>query len=199
MSFHEVRFPEDISAGSIGGPEFRTEVVVLASGHEQRNQEWTQERERWNVAYGVRTTEQMTTLIEFFKARRGRLYGFRFKNPDDYAATLETLGTGDGSTTEFQLVKTYTSGGETHTREITKPVSGTVEVFVDSVQQSESEVSVDTTTGIVTVASPPGSGEVVTATFEFDVPVRFDTDYLPIDLTAPEARATDVPVVEIRI
>lgn len=198
MSFHEVSFPEDLSEGSIGGPEFKTEVVVLASGHEKRNQNWTYERERWQVAYGVKTVADLQALLTFFKARRGRLHGFRFKNPDDFTATLETLGTGDGSTTEFQLVKTYSSGGETHTREITKPVSGTVDVFLDSVQQSESEVSVDTTTGIVTFSAAPSSGEVVTATFEFDVPVRFDTDHLPINLTTYLARSADVPLIEIR-
>jgi len=197
-SFHEVQFPTDISYRSAGGPEFSTEVIELGSGFEKRNQNWTYPRERWNVAYGVKEQDDLVSLIEFFYARRGRAIGFRFKNHDDYTATTVELGTGDGVTDDFQLVKIYTSGGETFTRKITKPVSGETTIYVDSVEQS-SEVSIDTTTGLVTFDSPPTSGEVITATFEFDIPVRFDTDYLPMNLESYLVRSADVPILEIRV
>lgn len=197
MSFHEVQFPTDIAYGSSGGPEFSTEVIQLGSGYEKRNQNWTYPRERWNVGYGVKTKTQLSTLRTFFYARRGRVYGFRFKNHDDYQATGVQIGEGDGTTDEFQLVKTYTSGGETFTRKIAKPVSGTVHIYVDSVETFG--FTVDTTTGVVTLSSTPDSGEVITADFEFDVPVRFDTDHLPVDFTSYEVRAADVPVVEIKV
>lgn len=200
MSFHEVQFPTDISYKSIAGPEFNTEVVILGSAFEKRNINWTYPRERWQVAYGVKTKALLDTLRTFFYARQGRAYGFRFKNHDDYQGTDEELGTGDGSDTTFQLVKIYSSGGNDFTRKITKPVSGTVTVYIDSVEQSDpGDYSVDLTTGIVTFTSAPGSGETITATFEFDIPVRFDTDYLPAEFSTYEARAADVPILEIRV
>jgi uncharacterized protein (TIGR02217 family) len=197
-AFHEVQFPTDISEGSTGGPQFNTEVVALSSGYEKRNANWDYPRERWNVAYGIKDESLLTLLSEFFYARKGRLTGFRFKNPDDFQTTDEELGTGDGSTQGFQLVRTYTSGGETTTRKITKPVAGTVDVYVDSVLQG-SNVSVDTTTGIVTFDSPPSSGEVITADFDFDIPVRFDVDHIPIQFPSYQARAVDVPIVELKL
>ena len=198
MAFHEVQFPTDISFGSAGGPQFNTEVIELGSAFEKRNQNWTYSRERWDVAYGIDTKTKLTALATFFYARRGKAHGFRFKNHDDYQATNQELGSGDGATTTFQLVKLYTSGGETYTRKITKPVTGTITVYLDSVEQT-STISVSTTTGIVTFDSAPSSGEIVTADFDFDIPVRFDTDHLPINFAQYEARAASVPIVEIRV
>lgn len=198
VDFHEVQFPTDISYGSAGGPEFSTEVIELGSGYERRNQNWTYPRERWNVAYGVKTTALLQLLIKFFYARHGRAIGFRFKNPDDYTASGQQLGISDGSTVEYQLIKTYISGGQTLTRKISKPVSGTVHIYIDSVEQV-SDWSVDTTTGIVTFGTAPGFNTIITADFEFDIPVRFDSDYLPMRLETYLARSAEVPIVEIRV
>lgn len=195
--FHEIQFPTDISYGSQGGPEFSTEIVQLGSGHEQRNQNWTYSRERWNVAYGVTTADLLAALIDFFYARKGRAIGFRFKNHDDYQGTDEELGDGDGSTVDFQLVKVYGTGSETYTRKISKPITGTVTIYVDGTP--EGGVTIDYETGIVTFSVAPSSGEVVTATFEFDVPARFDVDHLPVNLDTYEARSADVPIVELML
>lgn len=176
-SFHETRFPEDIAYGSGGGPEYATDIVITQGGYERRNINWTAARARYNVAYGVKTQEQLASLIAFFRARKGRAYGFRFKDWTDYSGASEVIGTGDGSTVAFQLTKTYTSGEGSEVRHITKPVSGSVKVYLDDVQQS-SGWSVDTTTGVITFDVAPGADVVVTAGFEFDVPVRFDTDRL---------------------
>jgi len=203
--FHDVRFPTDISYGSSGGPEFSTEVVELGSGREQRNINWSYARERWNVAYGVKAQEQLDALIRFFYARRGRAYGFRFKNHNDCQVDDSEIGLGDGSTTEFQLVCSYTDAGGTFTRKISKPVSGNVHIFIDGQEvdpdDSVTPWSVDHATGLVTIGSiaPPSSGEVITATFDFDIPVRFDTDYLPVTLETYLAKSANVPIVEIML
>ena len=135
--FHEVRFPPDIAYGAVGGPEYRTTVVVTASGREQRNSAWAQARGRWNVASGLKKREQVAALIAFFRARKGRAHGFRFKDWTDYQATGQPLGTGDGTATTFQLVKRYPSGSEVERRIITKPVASTVKVYRDGVQADE--------------------------------------------------------------
>lgn len=197
-AFVEVQFPTDISFGSEGGPEFSTEIITLGSGHEQRNQNWSQPRERWNVAYGVDTEPKLLLLREFFMARRGMAVGFRFKNHDDFEAIDESIGTGDAVETAFQLTKAYTSGAGTLVRNITKPVIGSETIYLSGVPQDISTFELDYTTGIVTFDSPPGGAVAITATFDFDIPMRFDTDYMPIQFVTYEARAASVPIMEIR-
>jgi uncharacterized protein (TIGR02217 family) len=198
MGFVEVQFPQDISYGSSGGPEYATDIVISQSGYEQRNVGWEQARARYNVAHGVKTKTQLDALIAFFRARKGRAYGFRFKDWTDYQASNEMIGTGNGTTTQFQLVKHYTSGSVTEARIIKKPVTGTVQIYVNAVQQ-KSGVSTDTATGLVTFMSPPASGATVSASFQFDVPVRFDTDRLSATLEAYGIQSwLDIPLIEVR-
>jgi len=199
MSFEEVQFPSDISYGANGGPMFLTDVVATVSGYEQRNSKWSQSLAKYNVASGVKTETQWQALIAFFRARRGKAVGFRFKDWSDYSAENAGIGTGDDSTTDFQLVKLYTSGSVAVSRDITKPVAGTVDIYVDAVLQA-SGVTVDTTTGIVTFDTAPAGGEVISADFEFDVPVRFDTDEMAISMDSFDAgNWSSIPLIEVRI
>lgn len=198
MGFAEVQFPPDISYGSSGGPEYATDIVVSVSGHEQRNVTWSQARARYNVAKGVKTREQLAALIAFFRARKGRAYGFRFKDWTDYAASMELIGNGDGMRTQFQLVKRYASGSGQESRLIAKPVTGTVKLYKNSVLQT-SGVSVDMTSGMVTFTTAPASGVFINADFEFDVPVRFDTDRLSASLDSYGTHSwQDIPLIEVR-
>ncbi len=199
MGFVETQFPTDISYGSSGGPEYATDIVASQSGHEQRNVNWQQARARFNVAHGVKTKAQLDALIAFFRARKGRAYGFRFKDWTDYQTSGQLIGVGNGTQTSFQLVKTYVSGAVTETRTITKPVSGTVQVYKNNVLQS-SGISINYATGVVTFVAPPATGVNVTANFEFDVPVRFDTDRLSARLEAYGVHSwLDIPLVEVRV
>jgi len=212
MAFHEVRFPTGISRGASGGPERRTEIVTLGSGFEERNQRWSDSRRRYDAGYGVRGTDDLYTVIAFFEERRGQLHGFRWKDWADYkscapleavSATDQVLGTGDGAEDAFQLVKVYGSAVAPWTRTITKPVSGTVRVALDSTEQTEgTDFTVDTATGVVTFepGSVPGNGVSVTAGFEFDVPARFDTDRLAVNLEMfSHGDIPNIPIVELRI
>jgi len=207
MAFHEIRFPDNISRGARGGPERRTQIVELASGDEERNASWANSRRRYDAAYGIRRADDLAAVVAFFEARNGRLYGFRWKDWGDYksclpsetpSATDQAIGTGDGTTTIFQLVKAYSSGAQTWTRTITKPVAGTVTVARNGIVQV-SGWSVDTTTGQITFTTAPANGVTITAGFEFDVPVRFDTDRL--DVTHDIERLgsiTSIPLIEVR-
>ena len=207
MAFHEVRFPDNISRGARGGPERRTQIVELASGDEERNASWANSRRRYDVAYGIRRADDLAAVVAFFEARNGRLHGFRFRDWADYksclpsqspAATDQGIGTGDGETTSFQLLKTYLSGVQYWSRSITKPVSGSVRIALEGVEQV-SGWSVDTTSGLVTFDAPPGAGVLVTAGFEYDVPVRFDSDTLDVTLDIERLGSiTSISLVEIR-
>ena len=204
MTFHEIRFPSAIAFHSSGGPERKTEIVTLGSGFEERNAVWASSRRRYDAGTGIRTLDDIHAIIAFFEARLGRLHAFRFKDPLDFkscapqatpAPTDQPLTASDATT--FQLAKTYTSGPSSWIRTIAKPVAGTVRIAVDGVEQTAG-FTVDTTTGRVTFDSAP-SGPV-TAGFEFDVPVRFDTDTLAVnlaDFTAGEV--PNVPLIEVRV
>ena len=199
MAFHEVRFPDDIAYGATGGPEFATSVVATASGYEQRNINWSAARGRWDVASGLKKQTQLDTLIAFFRARKGRAYGFRFKDWTDYKATAQALGAGNGTITTFQLIRTYSSGGSTDVRTITKPVAGSVKVYLAGVLQA-SGWSVNTTTGVITFSAAPANGVAVSADYEFDVPVRFDTDRMAVTIEQINLHQwSGIPIVEIRV
>ena len=212
MAFHEVRFPVDISSGARGGPERRTEIVQIASGYEERNQRWANSRRRYDAAYGVQTVNDVFAVVEFFEERRARLHGFRWKDYGDYkscdpsstvSSVDQDIAIGDGVTAAFQIIKTYGSVYAPWERDIKKPVSGTVLVSVDTVDQVlNTDFVLDTTTGIITflAGSIPAYGASIAAGYEFDVPVRFDADQLLVTHEAGDLSVIDsVPIVEIRI
>ncbi|MBM7068031.1 DUF2460 domain-containing protein [Actibacterium sp. 188UL27-1] len=210
MGFHEVRFPASLSFGSAGGPERRTEVVTLANGFEERNTPWTHSRRRYDAGMGVRSLDDVGILLAFFEARRGQLHGFRWKDwadfksgaaSDDVGATDQQIGLGDGVADVFQLSKTYVSGQYSYTRPIAKPVAESVRVAVDGVALVEDvDYALDLVGGAVTLVDVPVAGSVITAGFEFDVPVRFDTDRIQSSVASFEAGdVPSVPVVEVRV
>ena len=206
-AFHDVRFPLDIARRAQAVVARRTEIVVLASGHEHRNARWRDARRSWQVGYGIKNADDLQTVIAFFEARRGRLHAFRFRDWADWkscpplqtpAATDQAIGTGDGSTKTFQLIKKYGTGSTAISRRITRPVSGTVKVAINGVEQN-SGFSINHDTGVVTFDTAPANGASITAGYEFDVPARFDTDELRIDLESYRfGQAPDLDIVEVR-
>lgn len=208
MPFIETRLPVRLAFGSTGGVERRTDIVSLASGYEQRSTPWADGRRRYLIGGGVRPLEEAQALVAFFEARRGRLTGFRFQDFSDFVSSApgaaitaldQPIGTGDGATTTFQLVKAYGGAGG-YVRPIRKPVAGTALVAVAGAALATSAFSVDTTTGLVTLAAPPAPGQAITAGFQFDVPVRFDADRIDLTLESFEAaRLVAVPLLEIRV
>ena len=203
-AFHDIRFPTNISLDASGGPERRTRIVTLASGHEERNAPWAQSRRRYEAGYGVRSLDDIHAVIAFFEARRGRLHGFRWKDWADHRSGPpssspnpldQLLAIADGTMATFPLVKTYASGPAAETRSITHPVEGTVIAAIDGVL-----APVTVTGDTITFAAPPQQGAEITAGFEFDTPVRFDTDRLDINLAGFKAgEIPSIPVVELRI
>ena len=210
MSFHEVLFPLDIALNTEGGPTRRTEIVALASGHEERNSPWAGSRRAFNAGYGVKSLADIEDVIAFFEARCGRLYGSRFRDPFDCksgriteapAQDDQLLGEGDGTATAFQLVKRYRSGPAAYVRPIKKPAAGSVRVAVAGRTLSEgADFSVDETTGFIMLAAAPAPGAAVTAGFAFDTPVRFDTDEMRINLAAFKAGdIPSIPLIEVLV
>lgn len=194
MAFDNVRLPDDIERESISAPRFQTSVVTLGKGAEQRNVDWAQQRLSFDISYGIQYETDVKVIVDFFYARLGRARGFRFKDWSDYKAVDEHLGTGDGVKTQFQLVRNYTSS-VTYVRKILCPVAGTISVKVDGVAAL---YSIDLATGIITLNTPAADGKAVTASFEFDVPVRFDSDKLELNIAIFNASAIEsITLVEL--
>lgn len=208
--FHEVRFPLRLALGTSGGPVRRTDIVSLSNGRENRNRRWRDARRHYDAGSGIKSIGDLYAVLEFFEARAGQLYGFRFRDPLDFkscapggtvAANDQALGTGDGVTAVFQLSKTYGDAGGVSVREIAKPVAGTVVISLSGTAVAPTDFTLDAATGRVTFlpSKIPASGAVIRAGFEFDVPVRFDTDRIDVDLAQFQAgRIPSIPLVEIK-
>jgi uncharacterized protein (TIGR02217 family) len=210
MSFHDIRFPASLSLGAVGGPERRVEIVTLANGHEERNAPWAHSRRRYDAGMGLRSLDDVATLVAFFEAREGQLHAFRWKDWSDFKSCQpsgevtgedQVIGAGDEVTSSFQLVKSYASGDSVYVRPIRKPVAGTVQITVSGEPQAEGgDYALDTATGIVTFSHPPDIQAVIRAGYEFDVPVRFATDAIRTSMASFNAgEVPDVPVIEVRL
>ena len=209
MAFHEVSLPARLAFGSTGGVERRTEIVTLGSGFERRSTPWAQGRRRYLIGANLRSLDDMAALTAFFEARRGRLYGFRFRDFADFKSCApgsgigpldQVLGEGDGTRTVFPLVKRYGENDDVLERPIAKPVEGTARIAVGGVELAASSFAVDAATGLATLDAAPAAGAVVTAGFAFDTPVRFDADRIEVTLESFDAgRMAAVPLIEVRV
>lgn len=207
MNFHETRFSPAISFGASGGVERRTEIVTLVNGFEERNSPWAQSRRRYDAGLGVRSFDDLAQVLAFFESRQGQLYGFRWKDWLDHKSCAPSAEISpedqllDGTGATRQLVKVYADAAGAYTRTICKPVPGTVRLAVNGVEQTEgTDFTVDTATGLIIFTTAPTTGASVTAGFEFDVPVRFDSDTLDVNLAAFEAGdIPSIPIIEVRV
>ncbi|MGV3490139.1 MAG: phage distal tail protein, Rcc01695 family [Devosia sp.] len=207
VAFHAVRFPLDIALGARGGPERATDIVTLASGREERNSRWQHARRRYNAGYGVKSRADMQAVLAFFEERRGRFHSFLWRDGFDFSsngtmapgATDQFIGLGDGVRISFDLTKRYGANFDPYLRPVTKPVAGTVVIAVGGVAVPDTDYTVDALTGTVTFDVPPAPGAAATAGFLFDVPVRFDTDRLDIELSSFDAaEVPNIPLIEVR-
>lgn len=201
----DVRLPEKWSNGSSGGPAFLTGQVRLAGGDVHRTRQWQDPLHRWDIAHNIKRPEDIADLRAFHMARAGAHRGFLFKDWLDYTSAADggtaptaldqPLGIGDGATTDFQLVKRYADTINPYDRPIAWPVTGTLVVAADGTPIG-SGVSVDRGTGIVTITPAPAAAVVLTAGFEFDVPVHFEDDWLSITFDTINSRSAQAIVIE---
>ena len=209
----DARLEEEIERGAQGGPRFKTSIISLSSGFEKRNIQWSQARAEWNIAYGVQSDADFTSVLDTFYAARGQAFGFRFRDWADYIVSdvlgqRQLIGTGDGVELNFQLIKTYVLGATTYTRNITRPSpSVPVKIYVDDVLQvgggTDYTLTIPDFLGQVQFVVAPAASLDITASFEFDIPVRFADDKFLLEIqraTASGAAASisDITLLEIR-
>lgn len=209
MAFHDVQLPDDIERGAQGGPRFKTTILTLVGGAEQRNIDWQQTRAAYDISYGIVDADDVDAgydlVREFYYARKGRGHSFRFKDWTDFEMDRQIIGATDGSLAIFQIFKRYTSGGFDHDRTLEKIVSGSLSVWVNNAAITEgagaSEYQVDLLTGIITIGSTLAaqSGTDVEALTEFDVPVRFADDAMDVAaMLATVGNIPAIPLIEVK-
>mgnify|MGYP006219381795 FL=1 len=86
--FHEVRFPLAVALGGSGGPERKTEIVTTGSGREERIARWAHAKRKYDAGTGVKTIAALAEIVTFFEERRGRLFGFRWRDRLDWTLRL---------------------------------------------------------------------------------------------------------------
>ncbi|WP_324697275.1 DUF2460 domain-containing protein [Novosphingobium aerophilum] len=206
QAFDDVLYPLALGRDATVIPEFSTSISVTASGFERRNSLWSNARLRFDVGPGVRSEAELGELIAFYRARRGPARGFRLRDPSDYSSNGmvgtpspldQPLGTGDGITARFPLVKRYGEGSAEQVRRVTRPLFDTLLVSIGGAVQVGNWTLEPQ--GVIAFDDPPPLGAAVRAGFLFDVPVRFAEDQLEVAGAAFAAgEAPSVPVVEIR-
>ena len=206
MAFHEDIFPEEISYGAVGGPKFSTTVMTLANGYERRNIDWSRVRAEYDVSYGLKTQSELDLIRKFFYARKGRAYGFRYKDWNDYVLPVQIIGTTNGTLRTFQLFKRYQSGVSLYDRALTKIMTGSLNVYRNgsaiTLGTSGTQYAVNMNTGLITLGSTIGAttGESITARCQFHVPVRFDTDHLAVAIDEFNVFSWgQIPLIEVRV
>ena len=209
MAFHDTQLPSDIERGAQGGPRFKTTILILGGGLEKRNIDWATTRAEYDISYGIESKADYSDVIEFFYARQGRAHSFRFKDWADFEITDQLMFTTDTTTATFQMFKQYSSGGTTFDRDLTKPLASGWTCTVNAVAQTivydtapaAGEVAIASLTGVVTLGSThqATSGFLVKFTGEFDVPVRFDTDALDVNVETFDAGSMpQLTLVEVK-
>lgn len=214
--FEEVLFPPTFAERSESGPQYDAIISSGASGIDQRIGQFLAPKIAFQVDQAVQSLSDMEVLLRFFHARRGKLVGFLALDYTDFQARDHLFAIGDGTTASFQLTKTYSSGGFSQVRPITRVVYPTAiyigGVLVTDVQVLDTENGFEvlrgthlitplasvSSTGIVQFTTPPGNGVELRWTGMFYVPVRFDTDELDLTLDGPDVTSwSRIGLVEI--
>lgn len=197
LGFHEVQFPKDLSMGAIGGPGYNTGIVKTITGGESRIQKWAQSRSTYQIAHNIKSQEQLDVLRSFFMNRKGKVYGFRFHDWMDYSVTGQHLLTGPDI--QGQLYKTYTNGGYTEDRIISRPIISTIKLYNNGVAVPAGSIFYVSTEGLITLGFEIASGDVITVDFEFDVPVRFNVDNMDVLLEDFDSYSWNgITLIEVR-
>lgn len=200
-SFMERRFPECVSFGSQGGPGFKTSVFTFDSGLTATEPEWDRIRARYEATFENVTPADVAEVEDFFYGMKGKAVGFRYKDWSDYVISSQNVAVGDGTSSVFQIFKRYESGGQVFDRIIKKTVAATSQITLDGAPLLEgSDYFMLDAEGQIVFQTPPASGSIVKIEYiEFDVPVRFDTDYLNVAYDEFRQLNMTVPLIEVLV
>lgn len=198
MAFLDEHLPREVEIGATRRDVEDIEIVTTDGGWEVRNARSSQSLREFDISFPTskRDGSVYMAVVAMFKAARGNLHSFRFRDWADYKLTNEVIGTGNGVATAFQIKQSWTVDGETHSRNITRPVSPLL-VYKNGVQQL-SGYSINYATGVLTFTGAPAIGVAVSVTGEFDVPVRFDGPLQTLGFSGDLEHIETITLKEVR-
>lgn len=205
MAFHDERLPDSVERGAVGGPNFNTTILQLSGGAEKRNINFSRTRGTWDISYGIQSKADFESVLAFFYTKFGKAHSFRFKDWADFEIgdagtdTPQTIGTGDGETTVFPIVRRYSTAAFQFDRVLEKiNIIPEPRAFKDGVEQA-SGFTFQTGAATLTWSVAPAVGELIGVICEFDVIVRFDTDHLGVTMEIFDAGSIpQIPIVEVK-
>lgn len=207
MSFHDILFPIKIARGAIGGPMRNTQIFTNNNGREERNLIYKNSRRKWLIASSGMAIDDLQQIINFFEARNGRAFAFRFRDPIDNKSCSvsmaispfdQEIAIGNGQNTNFQLVKNYGDVKNKFIRKIELPIFETVKIAINHQEITNQEFSVNYQTGQIVFNIAPPNNSIISAGFGFDNKVRFDIDFLELSLDSNiTGRINDVELIEV--
>jgi uncharacterized protein (TIGR02217 family) len=218
MPFLDIYMPDEVPGyPCVSAPRTKTSIQVTAGGNERRNQEWEHPLHTFILPEAIaRQGNVINDLKKHWLITAGPYYSFPWRDPLDKASidhvpnepdadiviamTDQAIATADGIADSFQLIKTYSRGGQDYQRTIHLPVLSTVLVAVNGVLESASNYTVSRPGGVIQFNTPPNGADVITAGFLFDVEVRFESDdaFEGIVRTWQAAGFSDITLVEVR-
>lgn len=209
MAFFECEFMRTIAYKRKGGPTRSTNVNRGMSAQEQRNGNWIDSRQEFEISlktpvpFNLQRQRFFDLLVAFFEVVNARTDGWRFFDHLANTATNQLLVNYNGN---VQLALARTVGARTYTKIITKPITAAISDFQGNalpnsvvLHGTSTVVTVDPTTGIVS-----GQSAGTAVDFQYHIPVRFDVDKLPIVIEESNVRGGhplismgSVPIFEV--
>lgn len=208
MAFDNAVFPLELSALGIQ-TAWSTTVVELGGGNEQRNVNFGDARRHYDANTPTLTLAQYLQIEKHFNARRGRGRSFPLRDRSSFRSSAsEPIGTAGGISSTMQLVVASGDASNAYAREIYLPESGTVHIYANAVEKTEgvhwSMAYTGATAGTLTWLAN-FTGQTITASFDYYIPVRYDVD----QLSGPElfvwtsgttglVKGPAIPLIEVR-
>lgn len=188
LKIDPVLLPLGVEVNAVGGPRFNTARAKSASGKEKRFSYMTAPRREYTAAFNP---DLIAEVLDIYTAGLGPRFGFMARDWSDYQFTdsvLVEVESTDGNA--YQISKTYTRTNyfdssivRSFTRDLLLPDPATVVVSVNGTPDNTFTLTDD---GVIYSASSFATGDIITATGEFFVPVIFDEDSLKLLLHAPD-------------
>ena len=180
MTFYNIELDICPAYGWVGGPQGDTRIRRLNNRHERRNANGDDVCHVFTLPFAnITNADYLAYLKAAHMAMWAQLHSFLVKDWSDYRATNESLGAAPAGTAAVQLTRSYHFGPVTRVREITKPIaSGLVVRQNGSVKAG----AVDPLTGQFVPTTAWTEGAALTWSGEFRVPVRFNSDFLPMSI-----------------
>lgn len=199
-------FPACPNFGAQSQPRYNVTITQTVSGRERRNRNWKRSLAVFDIVIGPREEDTIQEILEWWHAMGGIECGFRYTDYSDFkscrvnqavANTDQPMLLVPGSPPTYQLIKTYTVGARQQVRPILKPQPGTVVIAKNGVTQGTGTYTLDTTTGVMTPGFAISDGDVISAGFMFDVPVRFASEF-PVQIVEKELQSVTFTLQETR-